>query len=48
MIELGHDPKDIKATEQLIKKKNDDIASLKRKLKIPLPQHPQTLEVLEA
>ena len=30
MIELGHDPKDIKATEKLIKKKNDDIAALKR------------------
>lgn len=30
VIELGHDPKDIKATEQTIKKKNDDIVSLKR------------------
>jgi len=35
VIELGHDPKDIKATKNLIKKKNDDIASLKRQLKIP-------------
>ena len=46
MIQLGHDPKDIKATKQLIKKKNDDIATLKRQLKIPQLQHPQTLEVI--
>lgn len=30
IIELGHDPKDIKATKQLIKKKNEDIAALKK------------------
>lgn len=30
VIELGHDPKDIKANEQLIKRKNDDIAALKK------------------
>ena len=47
VIELGHDPKDIKATEHLIKKKNNDIIALKNKLKIPQLQHPQTLEVLE-
>jgi len=35
VIELGHDPKDIKATEKLIKKNNDDIAALKKQLKIP-------------
>ena len=40
IIELGHDPKEIKATEQLIKKKNDDIATLKKPLKIPQRQHP--------
>ena len=48
MIELGHDPEDAKVTEQLIKKKIDDIATLKRQLKIPQLQHPQTLEVLES
>jgi len=48
VIELGHHPKDIKATEQLIKKKNDDIAALKKQLKIPQLQHPQTQEVLES
>ena len=30
VIELNHDPSDIKATEQLIKKKNEDIAALKK------------------
>ena len=35
VIELGHDPKDIKATEQIIKKKNDDIAVMKKQVKIP-------------
>lgn len=30
VIELGYDPKDVKATEQLIKKKNDDISTVKK------------------
>ena len=30
VIELGHYPKDIQATEQIIKKKNYDIATLKK------------------
>ena len=30
VIELGHGPKDIKVTKQLIKTKNDDIAALKK------------------
>lgn len=46
-IELGHDLKDVKVAEQLIKKKNDDIAALKKQLKIPPLYHPQTAEVLE-
>ena len=40
VIELGHNPKDVKAKEQLIKKKNDDIATLKKQLKIPQLHHP--------
>ena len=48
VIELGHDPKDVKASERLIKNKNDDIAALKKQLKIPQLHHPQTMEVLEA
>ena len=30
VIGLGHDPKDMKVIEQLIKKKNDDIVALKK------------------
>jgi len=47
IIELGHDPKDVKAAENLIKNKNDDIVSLKKQLKIPPLHHPQIAEVLE-
>lgn len=47
MIELGHDPKDIKAAEQLIKRKNDDITTQNKQLKIPPLHHPQTTEVIE-
>ena len=34
VIELGHDPNDIKAAEKLIKKNNDDIAALKKTTQI--------------
>jgi len=47
-IELGHDPSDIKATDKLIKKKNEGIAAFKKQLKLPHLQHPQTKEVLES
>ena len=47
VIELGHDPKDVKAAKKLIKRKNDDIAALKKQLKIPPLHHPQTVEVLQ-
>lgn len=43
IIELGHDPKDVKATERVIKKKNYDITSLKKQLKIPPLHHPIVL-----
>jgi len=48
VIELGHDPNDAKAAENLIKKKNEDIAALKKQLKLPHSEHPQTKEVLES
>ena len=44
---MGHDPKDVKVVERLIKKKNDDIASLRKKLKLHALLHPQTTEVIE-
>jgi len=47
VIEIGYNPTDIKAEEELIKKKNGDIVALKKQLKIPTIEHPQTKEVLE-
>lgn len=40
VIEFGHDPKDLKVAEQLIKMKNDDVAALKKHLKIPPLHYP--------
>lgn len=48
VIELGHDPSDAKGTKKLIKNKNQDISALKKQLKLPHLQHPQTKEVLES
>lgn len=47
IIELGHDPKDFKVAESLIKKKNEDIAALRKQLKLLPLIHPQTAEVIE-
>jgi len=47
-IKLGHDLTNIKAAEKLIKKKNEDITALKKQLKLPHLEHPQTREVLES
>ena len=44
VIEIGHNPNDVKATEKLIKKKNEDIVALKKQLKLPHSEHPQTKE----
>lgn len=44
---MGHDPKYVKVVERLIKKKNDGIVALKKRLKIPHLHHPQIAEVLE-
>ena len=47
IISLGHNPKDIKSIEALIKKKDDDIAALRKQLKFPASRHPQTQEVMK-
>ena len=43
---MGHDPKEAKAIEALIKKKDEDIAALRKQLKLPPSRHPQTDEVI--
>jgi len=47
VIEIGYNPTDIKAEEELIKNKNATITALKKQLKLPTTEHPQTKEVLE-
>lgn len=47
VIEIGCNPTDIKVVEELIKKKNANMVALKKELKLPTTEHPQTKEVLE-
>ena len=44
---MGYDPSNIQAAELLVKKKNEDIAALRKQLKLPQSEHPQTKEILE-
>ena len=44
---MGHDPKDPKGTQALIRKKEEDIATLRRQMKLPVTIHPQTAEVAQ-
>jgi len=46
-MELGHDPKDAKGIKALIKKKEEDIAALRKKLRLPLTIHPQTTKLVQ-
>jgi len=47
IIELGHDPNDPKGVQALMKKKEEDIAALKKQLKLPPTIHLQTIEVAQ-
>jgi len=47
IIELGHDPNDPKGVQALIKEKEEDIAALKKQLRLPPTIHPQTTEVAQ-
>ena len=42
IIELGHDPNEPKGVQALMKKKDEDIATLKKLVKLPPTLHPQT------
>jgi len=41
IIELGHDPNDPKGVQALMKKKDEDIAALRKQIKLPATLHPQ-------
>lgn len=45
IIELGHDPKDPKGIQALIKKE-EDIAVLRKQLMLPITMHPKTREIV--
>ena len=47
VIQVGYDPTNIKATEQLVKKKNEDIATLRKQLKLPSTEHTQAKEIVQ-
>ena len=47
IIELGHDPNDPKGIQALMKKKDEDIAALRRQIKLPPTLHPQTANVAQ-
>ena len=47
IIELGYDPKDVKAIHELLKLTDADMAVLRKMIKIPATLHPQTEEVAQ-
>ena len=47
IIEIGHDPKDISGIQEILKLRDADMASMRKKIKIPATIHPQTDEVAQ-
>ena len=45
VIRTGYNPKNVKAVEELIKKKSANIASLRNKLKMSVTEDPQTKDI---
>jgi hypothetical protein len=45
IIEIGHNPNDIKGIQEILKLRDADMAALRKKIKIPATIHPQTDEV---
>jgi hypothetical protein len=48
VLKIGYDPSNVKAAEEMIKKKNADIASLRKQLKFPPTEDSQAKEIAEA
>jgi len=42
VIKFVYDPSDVKAVEEILKKKNENIAALREQLKLPSIEDPQT------
>jgi ParB-like chromosome segregation protein Spo0J len=47
VLKIGYDPSNVKAVEELLKKKNADIASLRKQLKLPATEDSQAKEMAE-
>ena len=47
MLKIGYDPLNVKAIEEMLKKKNVDIAYLRKQLKLPPTEDSQAKEVDE-
>jgi hypothetical protein len=47
VLKIGYDPSNVKVVEELLKKKNADIASLRKKLKLLATEESQTKEMAE-
>jgi hypothetical protein len=47
VLKIGYDPVNVKAAEEMIKKKNADIAALRKQLKLPPTEDPQMKEIAE-
>jgi hypothetical protein len=47
VLKIGYDPSNMKAVEEMIKKKNADIASLRKQLKLPPTEDSQVKEIVE-
>jgi hypothetical protein len=47
VLKIGYDPANVKAAEEMIKKKNAGIASLIKQLNLPPTEDPQAKEISE-
>jgi len=47
VLKIGYDPSNVKAAEEMIKKKNANIASLRKQLKLPPTEDSQEKEIAE-
>jgi DNA-binding transcriptional MerR regulator len=47
VLKIGYDPSNVKAVEEMLKKKNVDIASLRKQLKLPPTEDSQAKEIVE-
>jgi hypothetical protein len=47
VLKIGYDPSNVKADEEMLKKKNDDIASLRKKIKLSTTEYSQSKQMAE-